>query len=194
MVSSHTYYLDPRNLATVRMQISSQVNTAILFSLESDIRYTVLYGSHRDQLGVDDQGKAAPLNQESPSTTLDLTATTGDGATDSEVLQLRRKEEETIDWLTPQTNEFVCFPATSESSASTSISTSAPAKYLLVTPGKRMLKSIVDRRVSVRGGNGEKEHFQHLTVPDERLNEYVQGLLLTGYMGEAFMYVVEWAY
>jgi hypothetical protein len=55
-----------------------------------------------------------------------------------------------------------------------------------------MFKSAIQKRVSVRGSNGEKEHFRSLSLPDSELIEYAQGLLLSGYLEEAFMYVIEW--
>lgn len=57
-----------------------------------------------------------------------------------------------------------------------------------------MLKSIIERRVGVRGGGGEKERFQALELPDDELIEFAQGLLLTGFLGEVFMHVVEWVW
>lgn len=55
-----------------------------------------------------------------------------------------------------------------------------------------MLKSIIDKRVHVRTGGGDRERFRSLDTPSMELIEYAQGLLLTGYLGEAFMYVIEW--
>lgn len=55
-----------------------------------------------------------------------------------------------------------------------------------------MLKSIIDKRVHVRAGGGDCERFRSLDTPSMELIEYAQGLLLTGYLGEAFMYVIEW--
>lgn len=68
----------------------------------------------------------------------------------------------------------------------------AQSRYLLVTPGRDMLNAMIDRRVNVRSGGGDSERFRSLNVPSMELIEYAQGLMLTGYLGEAFMYVVEW--
>ncbi|KAH1762083.1 hypothetical protein EMGR_004868 [Emarellia grisea] len=89
-----------------------------------------------------------------------------------------------IQWLTPQRQEAICYipPEAPDT----------PAKYVLVSPGKEMFKSAIQKRISVRGSNGEKEHFRSLSVPDSELIEYAQGLLLSGYLEEAFMYVIEW--
>lgn len=46
----------------------------------------------------------------------------------------------------------------------------------------------------MRGGGGEKERFQALELPDDELIEFAQGLLLTGFLGEVFMHVVEWVW
>lgn len=55
-----------------------------------------------------------------------------------------------------------------------------------------MLQDHIDKRVHARSGGGEREHFEALTIPDNQLIEYCQGTLLNGYIGEAFMYVLEW--
>ncbi|KAL1886857.1 hypothetical protein Plec18167_000792 [Paecilomyces lecythidis] len=88
----------------------------------------------------------------------------------------------TTEWTTPQIQEYV-----SVSPPSRSLTT-----YLLVAPGKEMLREHIDRRIHARSGGGEREKFEALTLPDNDLIEYCQGTLLNGYMGEAFMYVLEW--
>ncbi|KAF7165458.1 hypothetical protein CNMCM6106_001616 [Aspergillus hiratsukae] len=95
-----------------------------------------------------------------------------------------------IQWLTPERQEAICYIPPDSSSSSTD----AAAKYLLVSPGKEMFKSAIDKRIGMRGANGEKEHFLSLALPDSELIEYAQGLLLTGYLEEAFMYVIEWGW
>lgn len=55
-----------------------------------------------------------------------------------------------------------------------------------------MLREQIDRRIHARSGGGEREKFESLSIPDNDLIEYCQGTLLNGYMGEAFMYVLEW--
>lgn len=55
-----------------------------------------------------------------------------------------------------------------------------------------MLKSLAEKRISVRQGGGEGTRFQDLEFPNPGLIEYAQGLLLSGYEGKVFMYVVEW--
>lgn len=64
-------------------------------------------------------------------------------------------------------------------------------RYLTVAPGKAMLAAMVDRRVRVRSYDSER--FRTLDVPNRELIEYAQGLLSTGHLSEAFMYVVEWS-
>ncbi|EAW08740.1 tetratricopeptide repeat protein [Aspergillus clavatus NRRL 1] len=113
----------------------------------------------------------------SSSSTRSSASTSGSSTPESEHRDL-------VQWLTPQRQETICY-APSEAFGS-------QGKYLLVTPGKGMLKSTVDQRVKVRGANGEKEHFRSLALPDNELIEYAQGLLLSGYLEEAFMYVFEW--
>lgn len=64
-------------------------------------------------------------------------------------------------------------------------------RYLIVAPGRTMLGAMVDRRVRARGNDSER--FRTLDVPNRELIEYAQGLLSTGHLSEAFMYVVEWS-
>lgn len=89
-----------------------------------------------------------------------------------------------IKWHTPNTQDIISFiPIAAPSSQS---------RYLLVTPGRTMLKSMIDQRVHVRGGDGDTDRFRSLNVPSMELIEFAQGLPLTGYLEEALMYVVEW--
>ncbi|KAB8237700.1 tetratricopeptide repeat protein [Aspergillus alliaceus] len=91
-----------------------------------------------------------------------------------------------VQWLSPDRQEAIVY-----------VPSEIPqpqSRYVLVTPGREMLKSVIEKRVSVRGGNGENERFRALELPDDELIEYAQGLLLTGYLGEAFMYVIEWVW
>ncbi|KAL5339735.1 hypothetical protein BJX70DRAFT_363011 [Aspergillus crustosus] len=82
-------------------------------------------------------------------------------------------------------------------------------KYILVKPGKEMHKALLEKRASVRAGidrnEADRERERNVvgsgsgaeaetTVPSEELIEYAQGLLLTGYLGEVVMYVVEWVW
>lgn len=54
------------------------------------------------------------------------------------------------------------------------------------------MKNLVEKRVRARSGGGEKEYFEALDVPDSKLIEFAQGLMMNGYMGEAFLYIVGW--
>ncbi|KAJ9397750.1 hypothetical protein DTO282F9_5270 [Paecilomyces variotii] len=89
---------------------------------------------------------------------------------------------QTTEWTTPQMQEYV----------SVSPPSRPLATYLVIAPGKEMLREQIDRRIHARSGGGEREKFESLSIPDNDLIEYCQGTLLNGYMGEAFMYVLEW--
>ncbi|KAF7174965.1 hypothetical protein CNMCM7691_005433 [Aspergillus felis] len=160
VLSSYTFYFDPRNFTTFRMKLSSLTNTIIIFSLDSDIQFATI-----DSSSTSPSSSRCGNTSSSPSTTSNTTA-------------------REIQWLTPQRQEAICYipPGGSDT----------PAKYVLVSPGMEMFKSAIQKRISVRGSNGEKEHFRSLSLPDSELIEYAQGLLLTGYLEEAFMYVIEW--
>ncbi|KAB8264007.1 hypothetical protein BDV32DRAFT_91732 [Aspergillus pseudonomiae] len=91
-----------------------------------------------------------------------------------------------VRWLSPDRQEAIVYVPTEMPQPQ--------ARYVLVTPGREMLKSIIEKRVSVRGSGGDKERFQALELPDDELMEFAQGLLLTGFLGEVFMHVVEWVW
>lgn len=89
-----------------------------------------------------------------------------------------------IHWQAPTTQDIISFTPTN--------APPSQSRYLLVTPGRAMLKSMIDQRVHVRGGDGDTERFRSLDRPSMELIEYAQGLPLMGYLEEALMYVVEW--
>ncbi|KAA8643318.1 uncharacterized protein ATNIH1004_010085 [Aspergillus tanneri] len=164
VTASYTFYLDPRNFTTFRMRLNSSANTVILFSLDSDIQYA----------------------------TIDTSSSMAAGFRG-------------IQWLSPDRQEAICYvPAEAEAEPEAESSRSSPSpyqsqsqpqsRYVLVTPGREMLKSFIEKRITVRSGGGDGERFRSLELPDSELIEYAQGLLLTGYLGEAFMYVVEWVW
>lgn len=133
--ASYTYHLDPRNFTTFRMKLSPAVNTLVVFSCDSDVRYALVSCG-----GIEG----------------DLHWTAAKDASSRPVLSSLAGEE----------------------------------RYLLVAPGKAMMGAMVDRRVHARGSDSDR--FRGLEVPSMELIEYAQGLLSTGHLNEAFMYVVEW--
>lgn len=88
-------------------------------------------------------------------------------------------------WLTPSTQDSITHIPAGEDPEATST-------YLIVAPGKNMLDTLAEKRIRVRHGGGEGARFQDLEFPNPGLIEYAQGLLLTGYKGIVFLYVVEW--
>ncbi|PYH66201.1 tetratricopeptide repeat protein [Aspergillus vadensis CBS 113365] len=95
-----------------------------------------------------------------------------------------------VQWTTPEHQESVFYAPASPGSDPTE-----EARYLLVAPGKKMHRALVDKRVRVRGGGGEKERFRALDIPNKDLIEYAQGLVVTtNYPYEPFMYVFEWVW
>lgn len=163
--ASHTVYLDPRNFTTFRMKLSSNVNTLLVFSPEADIRYTIignLSESGSEQVTL----PAASISRSGGRNSLNMTPSTLTGHK----------------WLTPSSQESVSITPMEQSAAI----------YLVVAPGEQMMKNLVERRVRARSGGGEKEHFEALSIPDSKLIEYAQGLMMNGYMGEAVLYIVGW--
>ncbi|PYI10740.1 TPR-like protein [Aspergillus sclerotiicarbonarius CBS 121057] len=146
ITASQAVHLDSRKFTTFRMKLNPDVNTVIVFSQDSDIRYTTIHPS-------------------SPAT----------------------KE---IQWTTPERQESICHAPTDNQKEAEA----EEAQYLLVTPGKKMLRSMIDKRVRVRGGGGEKERFRSLDIPNQELVEYAQGLDLNDYPFEPFMYIFEWVW
>ncbi|RDW83848.1 tetratricopeptide repeat protein [Aspergillus mulundensis] len=243
VTASHTFYLDPRNFTTFRMKLRNDVNTVVLFSLDSDVEWTVLTTESMPDTG----GRTATAATEQPRrrisfsrpttsskrnvpATLNPTAIPSSSHCHSHAQtpqpQTQTQQQE-LTWLTPQTqaslshtpipspksntntntNNPTPSPSSSPSKNTPQPPTTNPEKYLLVKPGKEMLKSLVDKRARVRGPSssplpssvgvavsGTQTQTQTQTYPSKELIEYAQGLLLTGYLGEAFMYVVEWAW
>lgn len=154
------------------MKFRPEVNTIILFSTDSDIKFAMV------------DGVPAPASPAPTSTP------TEDPDPDHD------NEHNHLNWLTPTTQDCISFNPRTDlptTTPSKNTATNAKSRYLLVTPGKEMLKSIIEKRVHVRsGGGGTGDRFRSLDVPSMELIEYAQGLLLTGYLGEAFMYVIEW--
>ncbi|OOF91201.1 hypothetical protein ASPCADRAFT_177830 [Aspergillus carbonarius ITEM 5010] len=96
-----------------------------------------------------------------------------------------------IQWTTPERQESICHaPADTQQGENEE----QEAQYLLVAPGKKMLRAMIDKRVRVRGGGGEKDRFRSLDIPNEELIEYAQGLDLHDYPFEPFMYIFEWVW
>jgi len=174
VLNSYTFYLDPRNFTTFRMKFRSEVNTIILFSVNSDVRFATV-----DSVPT----PAVPSASTSTSTS---TAT-----------EYHNHDHNHLNWLTPTAQDCISFNPRTDLSTTSNI-TNSQSRYLLITPGQHMLKTIIDKRVHVRsGGNGsggrsDGDRFHSLDVPSMELIEYAQGLHLMGYMGEPLMYVIEW--
>ncbi|KAL2002577.1 hypothetical protein VTN02DRAFT_6474 [Thermoascus thermophilus] len=178
--ATYTFYLDPRNFTTFRMKFSSAVNTFVLFCTDAKVRYVVLDND------VDGSGskEGSPSRWEEPET---------DSTSTYQTARCKASEtERVLEWSTPQIQEFIYVPCPSPQSQPQSPTATATSTYLLIAPGKEMLKRTVEKRVKARSGGGEQEMFEALEVPNKELIEYSQGLLLDGYLGEAFMYVFEW--
>ncbi|KAL4738553.1 hypothetical protein BDV11DRAFT_205836 [Aspergillus similis] len=123
----------------------------------------------------------------------------------------QQKHQQEVIWQTPQTQDLISHipipkPKPNQHQPTTENVTQNQAseeKYLLVKPGKEMYKSLLDKRLSVRATSFPSSPFfspsmdpiqSQSCTPSKELIEYAQGLLLTGYLGEAFMYVVEWVW
>ncbi|KAH8695129.1 tetratricopeptide repeat protein [Talaromyces proteolyticus] len=167
ITASHTVYLDPRNFTTFRMKLSSTVNTLLVFSPEADIRYTII--GNISECGTDQVAL--------PTASVLTTGKKRMSSTTPAKLSSYNQQ-----WLTPAMQESVSI---------TPMEKSAPI-YLVVAPGEQMMKNLIERRVRARSGDGEKEKFESLKIPNDELIEYAQGLLMNGYMGEAFLYIVGW--
>lgn len=149
------------------MKLSSTVNTLLVFSPDADIRYTII--GNISECGTDQV--ALPPNS---------VLTAGKRRASSTVAT--KFSNSATEWLTPSIQESVSI---------TPMEKSAPI-YLIVAPGEQMMKRLIQKRVHTRSGGGEKERFEALKVPNDELIEYAQGLLMNGYMGEAFLYIVGW--
>ncbi|KAL4905294.1 hypothetical protein BDW74DRAFT_185318 [Aspergillus multicolor] len=242
VTASYTFYLDPRNFSTFRMKLNNNVNTVVLFSLDSDVEWTVLTtgcvpnsrGSTAAAAAAEQPRGRISFSRPTTSSRRNVSAAVNPSTIPSsqshthayttptaQAQQLHiQQQEQGLTWLTPQTQDslshtpiqnphFVTNKPTPISSPSSSNApqppNNNPEQYLLVKPGKEMLKSLVDKRARIRsppsslssvgmGVGTAVPGTQAQAHPSKELIEYAQGLLLTGYLGEAFMYVVEWAW
>jgi hypothetical protein len=178
--------MDPRNFTTFRLKLSSSVNTLLVFCTESDIRYSILGNIS----GCDDTAAPPPIPRDRDGArqryrrkSSFATSKKGkkknlpSGCVSSDNLPI------IPDWLTPIKQESVNI---------TPMELPSAPIYLVVAPGEQMMRTVIEKRVQARSGGGEKERFDALSLPNEELVEYSQGLLLNGYMGESFLYIVEW--
>ncbi|KAL4992841.1 hypothetical protein BDW68DRAFT_172866 [Aspergillus falconensis] len=237
VTASYTFYLDPRNFATFRIKLNRNVNTVVLFSLDSDVEYAVLSSDSLPRTAIGSPAAAAASKQPrgrvsfsrpttssrrnasvvmggstaSPHTT--TAAQTQTRTTETPPTKEQQQLQQELTWLTPQIQDSISHisipnPAkpnqhqpTSKTENKTRNQT-PEAKYLLVKPGKEMHKSLLDKRLSVRASSFPSSfsspsmdpNQSRSYIPNKELIEYAQGLLLTGYLGEAFMYVVEWVW
>lgn len=189
VLATYTYRLDPRNFTTFRMKLSATANTLVLFSSESDVQYALFDGgcpsssSSAATTVKDEDGRVAVIPEEpSPSPTTATTTTGGKDLADVKVTPTP------FQWTSPSTatTDTCCI------SSKPSPPGQRQSRYLLVTPGRDMLAAMIDRRLRVRSSGGDSQRFRALDVPSLELIEYAQGLMLSGYLGEEFMYVVEW--
>ncbi|KAL4911688.1 hypothetical protein BDW62DRAFT_207200 [Aspergillus aurantiobrunneus] len=191
VTASYTLYLDPRNFTTFRMKLNANANTVVLFSLDSDIQYTVVTNNPESSQAAEQPRGRIPLPQ--PTTSSKKSTPSGTPPIKQHQKDTAQAKDQQVSWLTPQSQDSISHIPIPPSNVSPA-NKATQEKYILVRPGKEMHKSLVDKRVSVRAGHDgrEKDLFSSLAQPNEELIEYAQGLLLTGYLGEAFMYVVEW--
>ncbi|KAI9375845.1 hypothetical protein BJX61DRAFT_548625 [Aspergillus egyptiacus] len=191
ITANYTLYLDPRNFTTIRMKLNPNVNTIVLFSLDSDVQHTALTINPPSSPTEQSQSSGGKFGRIS----LPTSSSKKNTPTPSSPSTPHAKEE--ITWRTPQTQDWLChIPLSTPAATQTGQPAQSLEKYVLVKPGKEMHKSLVDKRVSVRAGpeNAERDLFLSLDAPNRELIEYAQGLLLTGYLGEVVMYVVEWVW
>ncbi|KAL2871372.1 tetratricopeptide repeat protein [Aspergillus lucknowensis] len=220
ITASYTFYLDPRNFTTFRMKLKDNVNTVFLFSLDSDVQYTVVTGN---------PPPPPPPSQQRPESKgmgkLSIPRPTTSSNNKKHTQHNHPKQPEERTWITPQSQDFVSHaplprpsllsqaphslphhlgmgptgPPPPPSNPKTSPgATPAPGgeTYILIKPGKEMHKSLIEKRIAVRAGPGDTERdlFAGLDSPNKELIEYAQGLLLTGYLGEVVVYVIEWVW
>lgn len=161
--NSFTFSYDPQNFTTFRVKFNSLVDTYLSFEPDSDIRVAIINPSVQA-----DQSRYTATHPVSRD----------DG---SEVLSLRSSwetEEPTPDfrWSTPQEIQTLLLPKGRE-------------VYLLVAPGEKLFKDTVEKRQKLR--RGDSKGLEKLSVPDESLIGYSQGLVLQEEERKRFCYLVE---
>lgn len=188
--------MDPRNFTTFRLKLDSSVNTLFIFCAEADIQYTILgnISDPSDDSAIpppiprDRENKNSKGRERLKRKALTMSPSKKDNKKNRSVAgsgtcTTTSSPAIILDWITPVEQESVCINPTAQPDAPI---------YLVVAPGERMMRTIVEKRVEARGGGGDKERFEMLGIPNEELLEYSQGLLLNSYMEEAFLYIIEW--
>lgn len=183
--NSFTFNYDPRNFTTFRLKFNSLKDTFVSFNRDADIRFAVLDPSHPKP------STSSALDTAKPTviTTTVTTITTSSaflrlpihGINGSEPPSSRTSwETDTTDqdfrWTTPLETETLLLPKGKD-------------VYLLVTPGEKLFREMVKKRRQVR--RGDTEGLEQLSVPDEALMQYCQGLVLKGLERKRFCYLVE---
>ncbi|KAL4778567.1 hypothetical protein BJX76DRAFT_362611 [Aspergillus varians] len=201
VTANYTFYLDPRNFTTFRMKLNTNANTVVLFSPDSDIQYAVLANTPPQSQPADQSRGRISLSRPATSSrrTTPVSITMSKNPTQKanpNPAQSERDEHAELIWLTPQCQDSITHIIPNPNPSPNTPPTALQDKYLLIKPGKEMHKSLIEKRISVRAGPGgrERDLFSSSAFPNKEFIEYAQGLLLTGYLGEAFMYVVEWVW
>ena len=176
--NSFTFNYDPRNFTTFRLKFNSLVDTFISFNRDADIRFAILDPSPPKP------STSSPLEPAKPNiitTTSSFLRPPIHGLNGSEPPSSRTSWEtdttnQDFKWTTPLETETLLLPKGKD-------------VYLVVTPGEKLFGEMVEKRRQVR--RGDSEELEHLSVPDEALMRYCQGLVLKGQERRRFCYLVE---
>jgi tetratricopeptide (TPR) repeat protein len=168
--NSFTFNYDPRNFTTFRVKFNSLVDTFISFDRDADIRFAIL-----------DPSPSIDKSPE-PITSTTLVVPPARGANGSTPASSRNSWEtecsttQAFKWSTPRDTETLLLPKGKD-------------VYLVVAPGEKLFKAMVEKRRKVR--RGDSEGLDALNVPDESVVAYAQGLVLQGVERRRFAYLVE---
>ncbi|KAF7511340.1 hypothetical protein GJ744_004905 [Endocarpon pusillum] len=169
--NSFTFNYDPRNFTTFRLKFNSQVDTFLSFNRDADIRFAIVDPSPPKP------STSLPLESAKPS----FLRTPIHGLNGSQPPSSRTSWEtdttnQDFQWTTPPETETLLLPKGKDA-------------YLVVTPGEKLFEEMVRKRRQVR--RGDSEGLEHLSLPDEALMRYCQGLVLKGQERRRFCYLVE---
>ncbi len=168
-----TLNYDPRNFTTFRLKLNSLVDTFVSFNRDADIRFAVLDPSPPT---IEPEKPTITTTTSSPFLRPPIHGLNGSEPPSSRTSWETDTADQDFRWTTPAETETLLLPKGKD-------------VYLLVTPGEKLFREVVEQRRQVR--RGDSEGLEHLSVPDGALVQYCQGLVLKEMERRRFCYLVE---
>ncbi len=186
--NSFTFSYDPRNFTTFRVKFNSAVDTYVSFDRDADIRFALLDPS-APVTARNLETNATHHNFPSHTTGPHLHPPPPHMGTNGSTPPSSRTSWETEPPSPSTTTTIPSFLWTHPGETPNLLLRKGKDAYLLVTPGEKLFRATVAKRRKAR--MGDSAGLETLTVPDEGLVAYSQGLVLKGVEKRRFAYLVE---